>query len=178
MREGDQRWSSIVIALALLAYAPGWIAPPATAAVPQITSFTAKPASIRVGETTTLAVNISPFDRAYDVAIVDSSTGSVIARCWAMFSPCTREVTVYWEEAPYPRDLHFTAEVLEEREPATGGGIALEVPVDPRYFNLDLSFGSPGTNPLGEPTWEARATASPQLYGTPYNLWIKSLSGA
>lgn len=119
--------------------------------VPQITSFTASPGTVKVGGSTTVSASISPLNSQYHVAIVNTDTGAQVTRCAGWFSPCSNKITIPWSENRAPKDLHLAAEVVPKSDPATGGGTPLTVDVERFEWNISLSASK---NPLrvGEKT--------------------------
>jgi hypothetical protein len=113
--------------------------------VPQITSFTASPSTVKVGGSTVLTANWSGPSWSYDIAIVNADTGAVVTRCWSLYPPCEAKVAVPWSENANPKDLHFTARAVREREPAAAGGVPLSVHVERFEWNISLSAAK---NPL------------------------------
>ena len=146
----SQLWQTL---LAMTAAAAFLCLPSASRAeeIPQITSFTATPSTVKVGSSTTVSAAIAPLNSAYHVAIVNTDTGAQVTRCAGWFSPCTNKITIPWSENRAPKDLHLAAEVVPQSNPATGSGVPLTIDVERFEWNISLSASK---NPLkvGEKT--------------------------
>jgi hypothetical protein len=138
--------------------------------VPAITSFTATPATVKVGSSTVVSATFYPENWRYHVAIVNTDTGQQVARCVAWATACTYKITIPWSENPAPKDLHLEAEVVPEAALATGSGMPLIVDVERVEWKLSLTASK---NPLtvGEKTTLHVENLEPDTTNTGY--WIK-----
>jgi len=119
--------------------------------IPQITSFTATSATVKVGNSVTVSAAVAPLNSAYHVAIVNTDTGAQVTRCAGWFSPCSQKITIPWSENRGPKDLHLEAEVVPASAPATGSGTPLAIDVERFEWSISLKATK---NPLtvGEST--------------------------
>jgi Deoxyribonuclease NucA/NucB len=157
--------------LAAVAIAALWLPTSARAEVPQIASFTASPATVKVGHTTVVSAAVQPLNPAYHVAIVNTDTGQTVMRCAATFSPCYSQVKVPWSENASPDDLHFEAEVVPKEAPETGSGVPLTVDVERFEWSVSLKASK---NPLtvGESTTLSVGGLEPSPAYTGYHTKI------
>jgi hypothetical protein len=133
----SQLWRVLPAAFAALAF----LYLPSTSRaeeVPQITSFTATSATVKVGSSVTVSAAIAPLNSAYHVAIVNADTGAQVTRCAGWFSPCSHKITIPWSENRAPQDLHLEAEVVPQSDPATGSGTPLTIDVERFEWSISL----------------------------------------
>jgi hypothetical protein len=140
---------------------------------PQITSFTANPSQVKVGESTMISAGISEINGEWDVEIVNTETGEQVTRCRASFSSCNTKISIPWSENRAPKDLHLAAFIVPDSEPPAGevSKVALTVPVERFEWNISLEATQ---NPIaiGEETWVSVTGLEPTPAWTGYETSI------
>ncbi|HEX6602649.1 MAG TPA: hypothetical protein VF030_08400, partial [Solirubrobacterales bacterium] len=139
--------------------------------IPHVTSLTADPAAVKVGETTKITVTVSPLSLGYHVYVVNTDTGQGVAGCPTYHGTCSGEITVPWSENANPKDLHLEAEVVPTSGSPTGHGTPLTVDVQRVDWNISLKASK---NPVtvGESTKLQVDGINPSMDWTGYHLKI------